>query len=384
MLHILFVAEYYFANPDLVGLTVELARRKHKVSVATSLREVDRHVGKQGVDILRINPFITIHGIPHSLSLPFSKIYRLVREQDVEVIHALMDYSTNTALAAAVSKVTDVPFVYTVQGMGTRTNSLLVNALAEVYDWTVERLIAKVARRVILLSKSLIARSRKVGIEDGKNVVIPSSVDRDYFDPGRPEVKKRAAKLRSELGIGGNDVVVGHLGRLVPAKGLPYLISALKQIEDKHPNIVLLIIGDGPEKVNLERMAKDLKIKTVFAGWQSDTAPYYAIMDIFALPSLFEGLPCVILEAMAMGKPVVATNVGGTVDLVANGENGFLVPACDYERMARALQELIENSDLRRNMGSLGKQKVKKEFSWDTIIPRVEHVYYGLYRKSKS
>ncbi|MFX1487141.1 MAG: glycosyltransferase family 4 protein [Promethearchaeota archaeon] len=374
----LFVSQRYFANPDFVRLSTELARRGHRISVATSLRSVDSKSNNNSVNILEITPLITIHSIPYSVSFPFLKMYRVVREQRVEIIHALMDYSTNTASAAAVSKMMNVPFVYTVQGIGTRTDHLFVNAVAEFYDWTIERLIARVASRAILLSKSLVSRTRKVGIEDSRSVVIPSGVDLDHFNPRRPEVKKRAAVLRNELGISSNNIVIGYVGRLVPAKGLSYLILALKHIEREHPDIVLLIIGDGPEKANLERMAKDLKIKTVFAGWQSDTAPYYAIMGIFVLPSLFEGLPLVILEAMAMGKPVVATNVGGTADLIANRKNGFLVPVRDHERIASALKELIEDSNMRIRIGDINRQKVKKNFSWDVIVPKVEKVYNTL------
>ena len=374
-LHILFVAEYYFANPDFVRLSTELARRKHRVSVATSLRVVDRHRSEESVDIFEINPLITIYSIPHSLSFPFSGMYKLVREQNVEVIHALMDYSTNTALAALVSKLTDVPFVYTVQGMGTRTNRLVVDALAECYDRTIERLVAGTARKVILLSRSLVSRARKVGVEDSVNVVIPSGVDYDRFDSERPEVKTKVTNLRNGLDIKDDDVVVGFVGRLVPAKGLSYLFSAIKQIEPEHPNMVLLIVGDGPYRSNLETMAKSLKTKTIFAGWQADTAPFYAAMDIFALPSLFEGLPCVMLEAMAMKTPLVATNVGGNSDLIVDGENGLLVSARNPQEIAFALEKLITDSDLRVQMGAVNRQIIEKSFGWEKIVQKVETIY---------
>ena len=374
-LHILFVAEYYFANPDFVRLSTELARRKHRVSVATSLRVVDKHRSEENVDIFEINPLITIYSIPHSLSFPFSGMYKLVQEQNVEVIHALMDYSTNTALAALVSKLTDVPFVYTVQGMGTRKNRLVVDTLAECYDRTIERLVAGTARKVILLSRSLVSRARKVGVEDSANVVIPSGVDYDRFNSERPQVKTKATNLRNGLGINDNDVVIGFVGRLVPAKGLSYLFSAIKQIEPEHPNMVLLIVGDGPYRSNLETMAKSLKTKTIFAGWQADTAPFYAAMDIFALPSLFEGLPCVMLEAMALKTPVVATNVGGNADLVMNGENGFLVPTRNPEKIAFALKKLIVDDDLRAQMGAVNRKIIEKSFGWEKIVQKVETVY---------
>lgn len=321
------------------------------------------------------SPWITVESLGYPISLPFSKIYEIVREQGVEIIHALGDLSINTASAAFVSRITNVPFVYTIQGIGVRTDNLLVDALVELYDRTIERLVARTARRVILLSKHLMSRATKLGIKKSNAVIIPSGVDTNYFDPQRSEVKKKATTLRNELNISSNKTVIGFVGRLFPVKGLPYLISAVKQIEHEHPNIVLLIVGDGPQRADLEMMAKDLKAKTIFAGWRTDTLPYYAIMDIFALPSLFEGLPNVMLEAMAMKNPVVATNVGGNVDLIIDSENGFLVPVQDYQGIASTLKKLIEDAGLRKRMGVINRKIVKQTYSWDMIVPKVEKVY---------
>lgn len=374
MLRILFVAEYFFSHPDLVGLATELAQRKHRISAVTSLRGVDKCRYENGVSVFEVNPFLTIHSIPHSLSFPLSKIYRIVQERDIEIIHASMDYSTNTACAAFVSRLTNIPFVYTVLGIGTRTNRLLVNILAELYDRTIDRLISRKASKTILLSQSLISRTRKLGIKADNLTVIPSGVDHNYFNPKHPKVKNKAAKLRDELNIR-NNIILGYVGRLVPAKGLIYLFLAAKQIQQKYPEIALLVVGDGPYRADLEIISEELKIKTIFTGWRADTLPYYAVMDIFVLPSLFEGLSNVMLEAMAMEKPVVATNVGGNVDLITNEENGFLVPVQDHKQIAHAVEELIENPELRMRMGSINRRIVKKTFSWHTIVPKVEKVY---------
>jgi glycosyltransferase involved in cell wall biosynthesis len=374
-LRILFVAEYYFANLDLVRLSRELVRRKHTVSVATSFRSFDRLESYKGVDMFEIAPFVTIHSIPHSLSFPVLQIHKLVQEHDIEIIHALMDYSTNTAGSSFVSRVTNVPFVYNVQGMGTRTGRFVVDALAEGYDWTIERFVSRNAKKLILLSKSLISRTRKLGVEDNKVVVIPTGVDCTHFDPKRPDVERKAAKLRSDFHISEDDFVVGFLGRLVPAKGLVYLLAAIKQIKNEFPNVVLFIVGDGPQRAELELKAKEVKLKAVFSGYQTDTPPYYSLMDAFVLPSFFEGLPGVVLEAMAMEKPVIATDVGGTSDLVADGETGFLVPVENAERIAFGLKNLIVNSALRFEMGRVSREIVEKGFQWNAIAAKVEAVY---------
>jgi glycosyltransferase involved in cell wall biosynthesis len=186
---------------------------------------------------------------------------------------------------------------------------------------------------------------------------------------------RKAAELRNDFGINQEDVVVGFVGRLVPAKGLLYLLAAIRQIKPEFPNVVVLIVGDGPQKAELQGKARDLNLRTVFTGYQIETPPYYALMDVFVLPSFFEGLPGVVLEALAMEKTVVATNVGGTSDIVVDGENGFLVPTRDAERVASALKKLIADKSLRVKMGKVGREMVQRGFLWDDIVDKVETVY---------
>jgi glycosyltransferase involved in cell wall biosynthesis len=369
------VAEYYFANLDLVQLSNELAKRKHSVSVATSLRNFEGGESHKGVNIFEITPFVTIYSIPHSLSFPLLKIQNVINERDIEITHALMDYSTNTAVASLVSKAMHTPFVCNVQGVGTRTGRFVVDALAECYDWTIERRILQNAKKLIVLSKNLISRTRKLGIEDHKVAVIPSGVDCTRYDPRRPEVMRKATMLRDNFNISEDDFVVGFVGRIVPAKGLVYLFDALSKVKRDFPNVVLLIVGEGSQKAELQNKSRDLRIRTIFAGYQTDTPPYYALMDAFVLPSLFEGLPGVVLEALAMEKAVIATNVGGTSDIVTDGQNGFLVPTKDSEEVAKHLIRLAKDKDLKDKMGRAGRETVLKNFLWDDIVDRVEKVY---------
>ncbi len=368
------MAEYYLANPDFVRLSIELAQRKHNVSVATSFRTLDKQVFDPNVKIFEISPFITLYRLPHTLSFPPAKIYRIAREQNIDVIHAINDHSTNVALAALVSKLTAIPLVYAIQGPGTRTGDPVVDLVVSCYDLTVERWISKTARKVILLSESLASTAKKLKVDENKLAVIPSGVDQAHFNPESPEVREKAAHLRDELNIG-DSIVLGYVGRLVPAKGLVDLFTATRQIEDRFPNILLLIVGEGAQRNDLEALSRKLQVKTIFAGWQHDTVPYYALMDVFVLPSLYEGLPNVVLEAMAMKKPVVATNVGGNPDLLSNGENGFLVSVQDSHQLASALEKVIEDDELRRRMGTANRRKVEGFYTWGTTVADVENVY---------
>jgi len=372
-MNILLACEYFYANPDFVRLAKGLASRGHEVSVATSIRIVDRK-DKANLRVFEMKPLATIHKIPHTLSLPLLEIGRILKDQRIDVVHTINDHSTNGAIACLAAKATNRPFVYTIQGPGTITGNRLVDSVSKLYTMTIGYWTAREAGKVILLSKSLTSTAEKLKVEAQRVAVIPSGVDTDRFNRENEETKKKSTKLKEELSLG-DEIVVGYTGRLFPAKGLNYLFSAVKRIEDRHPNVVLLIVGDGAQRNELESIAKDLKVRTIFAGWQSDTAPYYSLMDIFVLPSLFEGLPNVLLEAMAMKLPLVATNVGGNPDVTCNGENGFLIPVRDESKLASALGTLIEDNGLRLKMGESSRKKVEEQYQWSRTVGKVERVY---------
>lgn len=371
------MAKHYFGNPDLVRLSSELAKRGHSIRVATSFREVDKTPQNGDIEISEIKPLMTINSLPYSFTFPFSKIHKIAKEQDTEVVHALHDYSTNTAAAAAFAWVHEIPFVYTIQGIGAKTGHLIADALIDIYDRTVETAIASKSRRVVLLSARLMSRARELGVKESNVVVVPSGVDSEHFNPDRAEAKRKAQMLRNQLNID-DKIVIGYVGRLIPKKGLTYLFSAAKRIQDKHSNIVLLVIGDGPQRQELEAMARDFGLETIFTGWQSDVLPYYALMDMFVLPSFFEGLPNVVLEAMAMRKAIIATTVGGNPDLVLNRQNGFLVPPGDVEALKIGIETLASDTDLRLKMGRESRAIAKRSFDWNIIVPKAEKVYEGI------
>jgi glycosyltransferase involved in cell wall biosynthesis len=368
------VAEYYFANPDFARLGKELAKRNHHLSIVTSIRPFDKREQVDNVEIFEVHPLVTLYRLPHTLSFIPSLVYKIVKQQGIEVMHLLNDLSTNAAFASLASKLSDVPYVYTIQGPGTKLGHPLVDTVIEAYHQTVERWIVRRAKKVILLSKSLTSTAEELRVEKNRMAVVPSGIDPIYFDPERPDVKERAERLRDELSLG-ESTVLGYVGRLAPVKGLEVFFSAVSKIQDEYPRLTVLIVGDGAIRKDLEAIAVKLKVKTIFAGWQQDALPYYSLMDIFALPSFSEGLANVLLEAMAMEKAVVATKVGGNPDIVSNGENGFLVPAGDSKRLASALKQLIADSTLRKRIGIQNRRKIEMQFSWTTTVNRIETVY---------
>jgi glycosyltransferase involved in cell wall biosynthesis len=171
--------------------------------------------------------------------------------------------------------------------------------------------------------------------------------------------------------------VIGTACRLAPIKGLTYLIRALAIVRRRIPEIRLEIAGSGPEQPALEEEIRTLGLRdsVSFLGWQKDLFTPLRTWDVFALPSLDEGLPIAAIEAMASGLPVVASAVGGLPELVIDGATGYLVPSRDPEVLAERLAALLLNPDLRRTMGAAGHARARQHFSEEQMVSAVSDVY---------
>jgi glycosyltransferase involved in cell wall biosynthesis len=193
-------------------------------------------------------------------------------------------------------------------------------------------LTLKISSGVICVSKDLEKRAQRLGAKS--TVVIPSPLMLPRFD--ETSVQKKRRKIIS-------------VARLVPIKGMSYLLRAMTYVKDGS----LVIIGDGPERRKLELLSRRMELsdRVFFAGWISDRS---RILDhlrqaaVFVLPSLSEGLPRVLIEAMACGLPVVATNVGGVPEVVVDGVNGLLVPPRDEKALAEAIEHVFNDNDFQR------------------------------------
>lgn len=184
--------------------------------------------------------------------------------------------------------------------------------------------------------------------------------------------------VRTELGIPAEAPLVGEVARLCDVKGQRELIAALAEVPDAHAVLVGADLEQGGAyTLALEREAERVGVRdrVVFAGRRDDVPAILETLDVFALPSWTEGLPLVVLEAMAHGRPVVATPVGGTPELVVDGETGLLVPPRDPGALADALRRLLGDSALRRRMGSAGARRVADHFGEEAMTRRVHELY---------
>lgn len=185
---------------------------------------------------------------------------------------------------------------------------------------------------------------------------------------------------RREWQIDDKEVLIGTVGRLVPVKGHAILLGALRILRNSNHNVKLVLIGDGPLRGHLEAEVKQLGLEpaVIFAGHQEQSYDYINMMDIFVLPSLHEGIPMVLLEALALRKPVVVSRVGGIPEVVSHCTSGILVGPADPEELAVGLRELIEDWNKAKQMGDAGRCRVEQEFDASLMAARTAALYESL------
>lgn len=170
---------------------------------------------------------------------------------------------------------------------------------------------------------------------------------------------------------------------MVYCKGQRYLLEALAKITVFLPDIRCLLVGDGPLKNELERLAKKLGISQncIFTGRRTDIPEILSFLDILVLPSLSEGFPIILLEAMAIGCPIVSTDVGGVKELIENERTGLLIPPRNSQALAEAIRELLQNKEKTKFLSSSAQTKVREKFSLRHMIDETESIYEQLIRK---
>jgi sugar transferase (PEP-CTERM/EpsH1 system associated) len=186
--------------------------------------------------------------------------------------------------------------------------------------------------------------------------------------------------LRAEFGFDAGHKIVGFVGRLDPVKNIKLLIDAFAELKASHADLRCLIVGDGPERDELQtKVARHgLTAEFVFAGYRSDADRLVHCMDMFVLPSLSEGTSMALLEAMSAGVPAVVTNVGGNIELIEDGVSGYVVESDSVAEMAGALRELISDPQLASQRAESARQKFSDKFSFDAMISAYGELYREL------
>jgi glycosyltransferase involved in cell wall biosynthesis len=301
---------------------------------------------------------------------------------DLYEAHAVSGYAFLRALRRKTRK---VPFIQTVHGVladeylqVVKTARLsLRERIANFLMWQLSKLEAETARNAdIVVTVSHYSKKRIVqlyGVDEAKIRVVPNGVDPEKFKP-----KPAAIEVRQLSGLEGKQAVL-FVGRLIPRKGLNFLVEAAKTVVKENADTAFVIVGNGPLRSKLKSRLETLGLSKnfLFIGDVKENVlvSVFNRADVFVLPSIQEGQGIVLLEAQSSAKPVVAFNVGGVQEAIANGKSGLLVEKGNSSELAEAIVKLLSNQSLRENMGAEGRKFVLRNFTWDLCAEKMLHIY---------
>jgi glycosyltransferase involved in cell wall biosynthesis len=284
------------------------------------------------------------------------RVARLVESLKPDLVHAL--HLTSYGFLAALTNVH--PLIVSVWG----TDVLEAPHLTPFHRWLTRYALGRAD--LVTATGLHLATATLPYMPRGKGVtVVPYGVDMAQFEPTRRRK--------------GEKTVIGAVSRLSVEKGMAYLIEAFALLKQRHQDVSLQIAGDGPEETALKALSKKLGVERdiEFRGWIDHSAlpAFLQGLDVFALPSTYEGFGVAAAEASAMALPVAATNVYGIPDVVIDGETGLLVPARDPEAMAAALARLADNQEMRRALGEAGREYVASQYDWAQNTAQMDLIY---------
>lgn len=299
----------------------------------------------------------------------FREVNRIFRTSDFDILH------THGGTAGFWGRIgsffTGKPIVriHSYHGMHYLTKNYSFPRRLRIMD----QLLLSLSDRVICVCRSDYQKGLEAGIvSKKKGTIIHYGIEQEKF-----QTSGQRSVLRNHYGLDGSAIVFGNVGRLHVQKGQCYLLEAFQAVKNNHPQAWLWIIGEGELKDELEKQSKDLDIhaSVQFLGARTDVPALLSAMDIFILPSLWEGQPISIMEAGAAGKPVIATNIDGIADLLESEKNALLVPAKDPKALAGAMMRLIEDAGLRDRLSASVKATVSEGYTAEKMAKEMGDLY---------
>ncbi len=327
-----------------------------------------RDLRKEGYDCCEIPEALREAGDYLRVARCFKLVWRLLKNGSFDLLHTNGYFADIVGIP--VARLNRLPSVSTCHGyISTTWNLRLYNVI--------DRLVLKFATRVLAVSEGLKQNLLDSGLSPSRVRVIANAVDFPKSD-GSTHTSRYAK--RGSLGVGQDDFIVGYMGRLSSEKGLIHLFAACAQLLRNGVPLRVLIVGDGPQRNELEKLSLELGLgnRVLFAGFQEDIAEWIPCMDVFILPSLTEGTPMSLLEAMAYGVPTIASAVGGVPQVIKHGETGILVSPGKAEEISNAILALLGDPATRQKLAKNALILARARYSVEQWITRIETEYQTL------
>lgn len=369
-MHIARVTHVFF--PDVIGdpfnsyaLSIRQVSKGHKVSVITWAKKgiEKREKETDGFEIYRLKGInFKVNGkITEYPYIP--KLPSILRKIKPDIIHAHSHLFLTTLSAIREAKKLNIPSVVSVHGVYAKRD-IFINSLQKSYLYTIGRWIFKNATKIICETKSDAYEIMKYGANKKKIRIVPNAVDLDLFKP---------SKVKS------NEPLFVWVGRFVPEKGLLYLIKAIELVVSKYKDAKFVLVGDGPVLLSIRKMVNKSRLNrnVKFTGFldSKSISNILSKATAFVFPSLKEGMPKAVLEAMASGLPIIASNIPGVNEVVKDKYNGLLVPPRNHHALAETIINIINDKGLVVKLGINARKTVETNHSWDLIINMLESIY---------
>ena len=304
-------------------------------------------------------------------------MYRIIRDNNYDIVHTHV--AKAGVLGRIAAKMAGVPAI--VHGIHGITFPAAINPLLQNLYKNIERLCGSFTDKFITVGDDMQQKYIKAGVGRAEEYqTIRSGMELDNFLQAANNSRAKIKELRAELGIRADEIVIGKVSKLERRKGYRFYLAVAQEIVSKYPQVKFLIVGNGSLRSRLEGQVREMGLEenVIFTGYRQDIADVFSIFDIKVLTSLWEGLPRVLVQAAAVGKPLVSFDVDGAWEIIDEGENGYLVPMQDTETMVEKLSLLIEDKELRERMGRSAQEKVDKAWSIESMVQQTEQVYQDL------
>lgn len=345
----------------------------YEVHVATKSGDRKRELEQNGI----ICHHIDFSRSPYSLTttIALKQLIKVMRAHKYSLVHVHTPVGAFLGrLAARLTHTT--PVLYTAHGFHFYKGAPLKNWL--IY-YPMEKLAARWTDGIVTINEEDLQLAKRFSLRCNNSVYFAHGVGLPVEQYKVYDDDNLRKKLREQMGYTGKDTLILTVAELNKNKNQTQIIKALKEILKHRPNVHLLLVGNGTMELKLKKLTNRLNIEAnvQFLGYRKDIPELLYISDIFVLTSLREGLPRCIMEAMAAGKPVVATNIRGNRDLVKNTSNGYLVPVNNVEKTINALLSLVNDRKLAFKMGENGQEMIKA-YAIENVLKEMDIIYNKL------
>jgi len=331
--------------------------------------EIESRAKEEKVNLIKISSLVrNINPLKDAVSLV--RLYWVIKRSKYHIVHT---HTSKTGILGRIAaKLAGVPvIIHTPHG----------HIFHSYFGWfktlfflNLEKITAKFTSKIITLTDNCKREHIELGIANAdKFFTVSSGIVVDKFSQNSKDI----LRIRDSLGIAEDRRIVGTVARLVPIKGVNYLINSILDVVKEYPDVHFLIVGDGWQKPDLEQMViKDkLKDNVTFTGIRDDVPDLISAMDLFVLSSLNEGMGRVLVEAGLMGKASVATNVSGIPELIEHNKTGLLVESKNPAQLTEAILKLLKEPEVAKRMGKAAREKMLQGYSAEVMVDRISKLY---------